>query len=511
MALPNITFIKGQGGLGRALPGADFISGMLFYTSNLPSGFSSSNRVKALYSVADAVTNGIKNDYSDATASTATVTISTAGSAGDTITITVAELNPSNGASRTTTLATYTRVGTETTTQVATAVTTAINALTQSTGYSATSSSAVITITAPKSQGVYLNTGTPYVATVTGTLAASITQNVIAGVASEQAVWYYHISEFFRANPKGVLYVGFYAVPGTYTYAEISLMQTYADGAIRQIGVYKKNTYADGDIALIDAVCKANDVLKRPLSAVYAADMVSITDITTLGTLATKTNNKVSVCISQDGGALGYFLFLTNGKSITHLGAMLGVISAANVSESIAWVNQFNISDGNECEVAMFANGQQYKSFASLLPTLEGLTDKRYIFVRKYNGISGTYFNDSHTAIAQSSDYAYIENNRVIDKAIRVLNTAYLPYLNAPITLNANGTLTDVAVGTFEGVGETALDELVRLGNLNAYDVTVDPSQNVLSTSQLTVAVALLMPGVARQIVIPITFTKSIA
>jgi hypothetical protein len=510
MALPNITFIKGQGGLGRALPGQDHISGMLFYTANLPSGFTTTSRVKALYSVSDAVNAGILNDYSDATASTGTVTITAAGSAGDTIRVRCSSVSLS-GALSTITLGEYTRVGTETAAQVATAVAASINANTQNTGFSAIASGAIITITAPKFFGTFLNSGTPYTVQVTGGITTTIVQNVIPGVASAQAVWHYHVSEFFRMNPKGILYVGFYAVPGTYAFTEITLMQNFAQGAIRQIGVFKTAAYADSDIALIDAVCKANDAIKRPISAVYCANLVGTADITTLATLATKSNNKVSVCVSQSGSGQGLLLVQTNSTSITHLGTIMGTISRANVSESIAWVNQFNLSDGVQNEVAMFANGQYYETFASLDSTLEGLTDKRYIFVRKFNGISGTYFNDSHTAIAQSSDYAYIENNRVIDKAIRVLNAAYLPFLNSPISLNADGTLTDVAVGTFEGVGETALDEMVRLSNLNAYDVVVDPSQDVLSTSELVVAVSLLMPGVARQIIIPITFTQSIA
>jgi hypothetical protein len=509
MALPNITFIKGQGGLGRALPGADHISGMLFYTGNLPSGFTSSARVKALYSVADAESAGILADYNDATASKGTVQITAAGSAGDTITVKVTQLAQSG--TEVLTLGTITRVGTQTAAQVATALAADINANTQTTGYTALATTDTVTITAPKAQGVYLNAGTPYSATVTGAITATVVQNTVVGVASEQAVWHYHISEFFRMNPKGVLYVGFYAVPGTYTFAEITLMQNFAQGVIRQIAIYKKATYADSDIALIDAECKKNDALKKPISAVYAADLVGTADITTLGTLTTKTNNKVSVVIGQDGGGLGNFLFATNGKSITNVGTLLGSVSKANVSESIAWVNQFNISNGVENEVGIFANGQLYSTFASLESTLEAMNTKRYIFVRKFTGLSGTYFNDSHTAIAENSDYAYLENNRVIDKAIRVLNTAYTPYINSPLTLNADGTLTDVTVGLLEGVGETALDEMVRLGNINAYDVVIDPSQDVLSTSELVVAVTLLMPGVARQITIPISFTQSIA
>ena len=57
MALGDVTFVKGQGGLGRPLAGQDYVSGLIFYTSNgtLPSGFSTSNRVQAVFSVAQAL------------------------------------------------------------------------------------------------------------------------------------------------------------------------------------------------------------------------------------------------------------------------------------------------------------------------------------------------------------------------------------------------------------------------------------------------------------------------
>jgi hypothetical protein len=237
---------------------------MLFYTNNLPSGYSTNARVKALYSLTDAVKFGILNDYADATAPQMTYTITAAGSAGDYIRLRATQITPT--LQNTVTIGEYTRVGTETTTQVATALAASINAYAQGTGFTATSSAAVITVTAPKSFGTWHNAGTNYFANVTGAITATIVQNTVAGVASEQAVWYYHISEFFRMNPKGVLYVGFYAIPGTYTFAEITLMQNFAQGVIRQIGIYKKATYADSDIALIDAVCKANDALKKPIN-----------------------------------------------------------------------------------------------------------------------------------------------------------------------------------------------------------------------------------------------------
>ena len=60
MAFNNVTFNKGRGGLGRASAGTDYVSGLLFYTgATLPTGFTSTNRVKTIYSVQDAEGLGI--------------------------------------------------------------------------------------------------------------------------------------------------------------------------------------------------------------------------------------------------------------------------------------------------------------------------------------------------------------------------------------------------------------------------------------------------------------------
>jgi predicted Zn-dependent protease len=93
MGLNDVTFIKGQGGLGRPLPGEDFISGLLFYINTLPSGFSTSNRVQQIFSLADAVALGINLSYSDETQATATYLVTTAGATGDVANITVTEVN----------------------------------------------------------------------------------------------------------------------------------------------------------------------------------------------------------------------------------------------------------------------------------------------------------------------------------------------------------------------------------------------------------------------------------
>jgi hypothetical protein len=518
MAQPNITFIEGSGGLGRPLESKDHISGYAVFSSTyatvLPSGFTTTARVKALYSADDAVAAGIVKDYSDGTSASGSYAVTAVGSDGNTVELKVADLNPLTGASRTISLGVYTKVaGDTTTTLVATAIKNIINSGTATHGYTATSSTATVTIVAPKSMGSFLNTVSMTATYVTtGTAIAGTIVAFTGGASSQSAIHYYHISEFFRMQPKGILYVGLYNTSATYT--EITDMQTYATGSMRQVAVFKDGTWASGDITILNAIAVTNKTNYKPLSILYAGNLVATADITTVTDFSTSTTNLVTSVISQDGGGKGHFLFessLTGGakKSITNIGTALGTIALAKVSESIAWVGKFNISDGVENEIVEFCNGQLWTSLSQ--SALEALFSKRHLWAKKFTGVSGTFWVDSSCAVATTSDYAYIENNRTICKAERNLYTAYTPLLNSPITFNANGTITDNTIAYFENVGNAALDQMVKDNELSAKSVTINPTQNVLSTSTLTIAVTLVINGVARIISIPIGFKPSIA
>jgi hypothetical protein len=509
MGLNDVSFVKGQGGLGRPLPGQDHISGLIFYAANgnLPSGFSTVNRIKKIFSVADAEAAGIKGDYNDETKATATFLVTAVGANGDSVELKVAE-----PFGKVVSLGVYTKSGTEgSVAAIASVIAALINAGTSVHGYTAAVNAATITIMARKGLGIFLNTGAPLTATYSAaaTLAGTITA-FSGGVGSRQAVWRYHIAEYFRLQPQGVLYVGFFAVPGVYNFSEITTLQNFANGTIRQLAVYKDSSgFVVADLTAIQAeVVANNDSKHKPLSVLYAADMATIPDLSVLTDLGLLNNPKVSAVISQDGAGLGALLYLTYGKSITTVGALLGALSLAKVSEDIAWVGKFNISNGTECDTIGFANGQLYTALSdNLIATLDTF---RYIFLRKFVGVAGSYFNDSHTAVARSSDYAFIENNKTIDKAIRGVYASLLPDLNGPLVLNSDGTLSDVAVEHLITQGRVNLDQMVRDGELSDFDVLIDTTQNVQSSGKLIVAIKLLQVAVARAIQVNIGFTLSI-
>lgn len=505
MALNDIIFIKGQGGLGRPLEGEDYISGLQVYTSTIPSGFSDNTPV-FLGSLQDAENLGIKNDYSDATAQQDLFIVNAVGSDGDTVAITVETID-TLGLPITYTIANYTKVSGDTTTaMVCDAIVALINNNSFVTGFTAEADGTGFFLNAPKRLGLYASA---FGVMPTGTINVTYEGIETAGTFSKMAVWHYHISEFFRVQPRGELYLNF-STSTAWNFSELQLLQDFTGGKLRQVGVlaYERD-YSAGDTTAIQNVCNTLSSQHKPMSVILSENMIE-TVLSNLTDLNAFSNNNVSVIIGQDGAGLGNYLFITNlqNNSIGMIGATLGAVSLSKVSEDIAWVSKYNMSNGIELDTINFADGTPVITTSQNL--LNKLDNQRYIFLLKYVGIAGSYFNDSHCAVVITSDYAYIENNRTIDKAIRGVYSSMLPNLNSPLVLNADGTLTDTTVAYFISQASINLDQMIRDVELSAFGVTIDPRQNVLSTSTLVISIRIVPIGVARNIIVNIGFTLSI-
>ena len=115
---------------------------------------------------------------------------------------------------------------------------------------------------------------------------------------------------------------------------------------------------------------------------------------------------------------------------------------------------------------------------------LKALNGNRCIFPVIHAGDADNYFNDSHTLDVDSSDYAYIENVRTIDKACRGIRGKLLPWLNSPLRVDpSNGQLESGMVSFLETTAGEALEEMEKAGEISGYKVEIDPAQNVLATS----------------------------
>lgn len=546
MALPNITFNRSEGGLGRPLPGNDHLSAMLFYTEgSLPAGFSSGDRIKKILSLQEAENLGIVDDHSDETKGTGgLVTIAVTWIAAEVVTITI------EGA----TLGTFTvETGATDITDVVAGLVADINAGTSTGikhGWVAVDNSPDIELTQPDKLGIVNNSAN--IAFVTNSVAGTGTPTQFAdGVGSYFAYMHYHISEYFREQPKGVNWVGIYE-QATFDGAEIPLIQNFANGEIRQLGIsLSHEVFASSQLTTIQGELDTLTTEHKPLSVLFHSDLSSAT-LSALANLTTLSNERVSMLIGEEGDyhqpaydndkaylsgekvtfqgkayiskaattgnapwdatkwtELRENLQAISGFSIGTMGTTLGDVSFVKVNENIGWVGKINVVSGTGLDEVAFATTDLFKDISTSLK--DTLNDFHYIFLRKIQGISGTFNSDSFTAIIATSDFATIENNRTMDKAIRNIRTNVLPNLNAPLFVNDDGTLSEDTISLFKNDAQRALVDMVADGELSAQSVSIDPSQNVLSTSKIVITVVLVPVGVARQIEFNIGFAVTLS
>ena len=509
MSLQPITFTQSQNSLGGTVAGADYISGMLHYTAAAPSGFTL-GVAKEVFGTAQLASLGISNTYSDETQATGTITL-VLGAVGDTINVKVTEPGI-NGTTNIVNLGTYTVQSTDTTSTIlAASVAAFVNLGTPTTGYTATSTAAIVTIKARVSLGIALNTGTPLAVVIVGTTTATLSQ-FSGGVASKQAAWYYQISEFFRLAPTAVLWVGFFAVPSTYNFSEITTMQTQALGVIRQFGVYSPHGTSVSNIAAdLDAlqiVLAANATAYMPCVGLLASNISGITNPATLANLRLRTDPLCTYVLGQDGGGQGAWLFLTTGASVPAWGAALGTEASANVSQDIGAVGAFNISNGTEDAVLAIANGNLITNLSANL--LNQLDSYGYLFLTYFVGTTGSYWNDSPTCISTANNFCYIERNRTIQKVQRTVFTAITPLVRGNIYANSDGTIAAGSVSVIQNAINPGLKAMVAAGNISEYQIVIPTNQNVASTSTLNIEVDIVGVGIARFINVALNLVVSI-
>jgi len=347
-------------------------------------------------------------------------------------------------------------------------------------------------------------------------LAEAEALGITEALTSFNALWY-HIREYFRIQPEGELWIGIVPVPaGTYDFTEITAMLAAANGEIKQLGVYANLlNFASAQVTTIQGVLDTNAALGYRCSVLYAPNFQSAYDWTTTTDLRTLTAPRVSVVTGQDGSGKGAALFTAKSFTISCLGAELGAVSKASVQQSIGNPANFNISNGTELEVPAMANGTLQSTMSNTL--LGAIKDKGYSIIRKYTPrISGTYFERVPTATSATSDLAWLEFQRTIDKAVRGLESKLTPAIQSSLYIKADGTLNSDTIGYFTDLCGKVLLDMIADGELSGSPsdiskmVLIDPNQNVQSTSQLKITVKLLPVGVAEFIVLNIGFTTSL-
>lgn len=330
----------------------------------------------------------------------------------------------------------------------------------------------------------------PYVACSSIKTAESL--GITSSATGAAAAMYTFVYDALRLNPGISLWVGFAVREAKY--AAVAALQNAASGNIRQMAVYDTTltTPAKADITALQAQAAALDEAWMPLSIILSAPFTTTPAALAKLSLAASAPN-VSILVGKD-----------TESAYPALGALIGVLSARAVNESIAWVQ--------ECETGLtapaFTDGTPYADVDSA--TLEAIDNARFIYLRTYPGLSGVYFSDSHNMDVATSDYAQIELQRTMDKAVRGTRTYLLPELGRPIYFNSDGTLRADTLQHLRTVAGKAVEDMEKAGEVSGWAVDIDATQDVLSTSTVEFTVHAVPVGIMRKAVVSIGYVKSL-
>ena len=342
----------------------------------------------------------------------------------------------------------------------------------------------------------------------------------------------YHIKEFFRTSGNidgnAKLYVMF--ADCSQNWDAVEIIQRASGGTINQLGIWteqplwKLNGTADKyNLNLVKSLNdKANGLASQnqPLSVVLSANPSNTGSDSTEGKMIDL--NKIPTCICESSRVSCIFGQAKNTKvnmmqksnlnntPVGFIGAMIGSLAKANVQESVAWVNQFNLFDDDFQEIELGfgdtnINGEEefistniYESLSPVL--LDDLDDKGYIFLIKYAGReNGIYISKDQTC--SDGDFRTIARNRTINKSRRAGRAALLPYVNSPLMVNpATGFLAPSKITAFKTLISDILTQMKNNLEISGFAVNIDPNQNVLVNDTLNISYVIVPVGVATRI-----------
>lgn len=341
---------------------------------------------------------------------------------------------------------------------------------------------------------------------------------------------YYHISQFFgEAGGSGRLFIAFADCSANWD--AILDMQKASGGIISQFGIWTEqkiwkkmdssaNKYSIAIVGDLQSIAEqmANDyhapsciLLSGNSSKVATASGQDSKVVFSEIANAVINARYVSVLLSQsaDVEVKKMQASLASTTPVGVVGLALGALTQANVGESIAWVQHFDLVNyvpaiemgfgDSTVEDGQLVNATLYSALTKF--QLDELDDKGYIFMRTYEGREGhVYFNKDRSC--SDGDYCTIARNRAINKSRRLVREALLPYVNSPVKVDpANGNLSSAQITIYNNLITGVLRSMENAEEISAVGtVTIPSNQNILKNKKLIFKYTLIPLGCAESI-----------
>lgn len=348
--------------------------------------------------------------------------------------------------------------------------------------------------------------------------------------ADTTALCYYHISEYFRLNPDGKLFVmaGDGIAAADLDDAADTVMAAAAN-SVRYMGiVFGFDPAATLTIAtgFADFVTTAQNTMQawrdaRADEFVYVDAIVieGVAASTTLVDLKTRDCAQVSIVVACDFGYLESYAAAF--KKTAAVGTVLGSIGVRMLSESIGSVTierppaskrglpNYSLVDtrANRWLIIGLSTAQLFNDLSQSVR--DELTEKAYIYAGQYEGYSAVCFNCDATLTLATDDYNTIHINRIWDEATRGVRRALIPRMNSRVQIDPDtGRIKPSTIAFWDAEVRSELQLLLKQGEISDYRFNLDPQQDVIASGKVVVTLAITPQGIAKEIEATIGFAN---
>lgn len=339
---------------------------------------------------------------------------------------------------------------------------------------------------------------------------------------------YHHLQRLFLRNPSIVVY--FMPVDQSVTLTDmVDKTKNYAAKLLREkageivqlmialnpLEAYEPTIESGFDADSVSAFLKAQELADAEFAKDRYCDfIVEMRSFSGTATAALNLRQLETNCKDVSGVAMAD-QNVSNRPGIISgyaaVGDFVGMLSKAAVSQNPGeLIDAFNLTDTNAGAFveAGLSSGLSISEYSD--DDLDLLAEKGIIFATSTPGIAGYHIVDTPTGAGLDSDYAFIENNRTIKKAIKQARQVLLPRVKARIYVDPNtGQMAPEDCKDIESEAEAALNGMLSDGDISGgVDAYVDPSQNVLATSKLEVLLTFIPVAIGRKITLKIGFNN---
>ena len=351
--------------------------------------------------------------------------------------------------------------------------------------------------------------------------------------ADTAALTWYHISEFFRLNPDGKLWLhnGNAVAPANIFAAAGPADQIMSASAnsVRYMGVVfgfdpdATLTISGGFANFVSTVQAAAQVWVEARAQDHVfIDCVVVEGVaasTTLVDLKALESPQVHITVACDHGYLAEYpaAFLKTAA----VGTVLGSIGVRMLSESIgsAVLERYPSTKRGAANYSLVDTRQNRwlkpgLSTGVLFDALsqavrDELTTKAYGYAGKFEGYSGVYFNAEATCTTVVDDFNTIHANRVWNECARRLRRALIPRINSRIRIDAaTGRIAPETIADWDAASKRELEALLAEGELANFTFTLNPEQDVIAQGKVVCSIRVVPQGIAKAIEADLGFTN---